>query len=252
MATRRKYRGPPAFREGGRVPIDDVIVVASPEAATAPPEHAAMPPDHQMPDDRGPLGRALDAQQRAEDLQREAHQASPAERHINSIPGLTDHKRAFLRANPDLLHADVAPLVARAHQAALHAGIEDDTEAMNRHVMDEVVRSIEQHRELTSARARPTEENRTIHESAADLGRMAEQYLAEYQDEHAPAAAPAVAPRRSIPYSAPVSRESPTMSGQPRQTSQNTLSPDERFIARESFPHLSKGQAEYEYFKNKS
>lgn len=259
MVTRRKYRGPPAFRDGGAVPTDDVIVVASPEPAASPPEHATMPPDHPMPDDRGPLGRALDAQERAEQLQREyqARQASPIDQQIDALPGLSDHKKQFLRANPDLLRHDVAPIMSEVYRAALRAGIPDDTPDMNKAVMDGIVHQMEQRRELTSASARPTPENRAIHDHVADLDRESEQYQAEWQAEHAAPPPAALAPRRSIPYSAPVSRGVPSMSGLPRQ-SNNTLSPDEVRIAHNSFSadfpgtaKMSNRDKELLYLKNR-
>lgn len=51
-----------------------------------------------------------------------------------------------------------------------------------------------------------------------------------------------------MPMSAPVSRDVPSATGV-RQS--NTLSQDEREIARVSFPHLPAAQAEYQYLLNK-
>ena len=48
---------------------------------------------------------------------------------------------------------------------------------------------------------------------------------------------------------APVSRDSPSVSG--RRPQDNTLSRDEREVARVSFPHLPADQAEYQYLINR-
>jgi len=60
-------------------------------------------------------------------------------------------------------------------------------------------------------------------------------------------AEPAPSQRRSLPMSAPVSRQAPSPSGQ-RQNNNMTLSPEERAIARNSF----NAQKEYLYAKNKA
>jgi hypothetical protein len=61
---------------------------------------------------------------------------------------------------------------------------------------------------------------------------------------------PPAAPRRSIPFSAPVSREV-SMSTGGKPSGENRLSAEERQIAHVSFPHLAKTTAEYEYLQNR-
>ncbi len=68
------------------------------------------------------------------------------------------------------------------------------------------------------------------------------------------AAAPAAQPqRRSIPMSAPVSRDAPTYSGQKPASTTMTLTEEERRIARTSYTALdmTDAQKEYAYAKNK-
>ena len=115
---------------------------------------------------------------------------------------------------------------------------------MDSAILAGVARDIEHHRalaSLTSAQARPTEENHLAHQETATasdaLAREAEGYLAEHQAEH-PAAPPA-APRRNIPMSAPVSRDVPMTSGG-RAQENNTLSVAEREIAHVSFRGIVK------------
>jgi hypothetical protein len=254
MSTRRRYKG------------DHAPVVDNVAAAPAPRPPAAPEPASEG-DDVSPLQRALDAQSHAEELQRQHAQRRqiglpepsihPTERqaidaHIDGMPDLTDHKRRFLKSHPSLLTEPYKRSMAHAYHLALHAGVADDTAAMDHAILAGVSRDIEHHRalsQLTSADARPTPQNAQMHhdvgQAADDLQREAEAHLAEYQP--APSAPP---PRRkSIPMSAPVSRDSPMVSGDRRQ--ENTLRADERQIARVSFPHLPAAQAEYAYLQNK-
>jgi hypothetical protein len=213
-----------------------------------------MPPDAPPGvDDVSPLQRALDAQSHAEELQRQPARAADVHAHIDRLP-ISGHKKAFLHANPALAQAPLSHVMAHHYQLALHSGVPDDSELMNQAVLHGVQRDIEHHhalKALTSADARPTPENHAMHqdvaESAAELAREAEAHLAEYQPEPT---APPPAKRKSIPMSAPVSRDVGSMSGQ-RIDSGNTLRKDEREIARVSFPHLPAAQAEFAYLKNK-
>jgi hypothetical protein len=145
------------------------------------------------------------------------------------------------------------------NQLALHAGVEDDTPAMNQAILEGVQHDIERHRALaalTSASARPTPENAAAHEetvqAADELTQEAAAHLAQRAAEQM-AAAPAPMPtRRSFPVSAPVSRDVPMASG--GSASQNkTLSPEERLIARNSFsnPNMTNAQKELLYLRNR-
>jgi hypothetical protein len=254
MATRRRYKSSP--------PVDNVAAAPAP----APPAAPDMPPDVEEPN---PLQRALDAQRHAEALQHQhaqrrqiglgepeldPHHRQQVEASIDRMDGLTDHKRRFLKSHPSLLTEPYLSLMRHAVMIARHANIPEDTPAFDNAILAGVAKDIEHHRalsQLTAADARPTPENHAMHqdvaESAAELAREAEGHLAEYQPEPT---APPPAKRRSIPMSAPVSRDVGGMSGQ-RIDSGNTLRADERHIARVSFPHLSPPQAEYQYLQNK-
>lgn len=222
MATRRKYK------DGGAVPVDNVIIA---EPAPLPPapavhvhEHAAAAPSPPPADDN-PLVRAYAAQRRAEELQRQAARRAPTvEQHIDGIPGLSDHKKRFLRAHPHLLEGPNVDAVRFHYQSALSRGIPDDTESMNEAILAGLYRERER----------------------AD------------QDKP-PQAEPAPAPRKSsgMPMSAPVSRAVPSYSSGKPVSNRMTLSPEERDIAHRSFvdrpdlPKLSNEQREYIYAKNK-
>jgi hypothetical protein len=166
---------------------------------------------------------------------------------------LSDHKRGFLKQFPIMLDREVTPIMARHYQAGLQAGLEDDSDKLDRYVLDHVARDIEHQRQLTSPQARPTPENQARHEDveehATALQEEAEALLDDAVAAHQPAPPPAA--RRSVQYSAPVSRESPTMATGGRQSANNTLSAEERQIAHVSFPHLPKTAAEYQYLQNR-
>jgi hypothetical protein len=207
--------------------------------------------------DDNPLQKALQAHGHAEELQRQSaqHQATPTtERqvaaHIDGLP-ISEFKKQFLRQHPESLFEPLHRLMADHYQIARHAGVPDDTEAMNQAILDGLQRDLDHHRQLTAAHARPTPENALAHHEAVqvaeELQREAEGYVRSGQPDP-PAALPA--PRRSIPMSAPVSRDVPMASGG-RTFPQITLNHDERQIAAISFPHLPRARAEYEYAQNK-
>jgi hypothetical protein len=218
MATRRKYR------DGGRVPVIDNIIVAPPVETPI-----AAPPA----DDGNPLVRAHAAQMRAEEIQRNAAKQPQSiagrppttiDEHIDAMP-ISEHKKAFLRANPNFLEPDTAKQVHFHYSAALGAGVVDDTPQMNERILDGIKRE----------RERAVQDARSVVEAAA---------------------AP---PRRpSVQVSAPVSRAAPTMSGRREPDGQNTLSPEERDIARRSIidrpdmPKMSDSEKEYQYLQNRN
>jgi hypothetical protein len=238
VSTRRRYKSdPPAVNVG-------------PAPAPAPP---AAPEPTSEGDDANPLQRAYDAARHAEELQRQPARAADVHAHIDSLP-ISGHKKAFLHANPALAQAPLSHVMAHHYQLALHSGVPDDSEFMNQTVLQGVQRDIAHHhalKALTSADARPTAANAQAHEdageSAAELMREAEGHQAAWLAENPPPAPPQK--RRSIPMSAPVSRDFSAVSGSRQQ--ENTLRADERQIARVSFPHLSPLQAEYAYLQNK-
>lgn len=247
MATMRKYK-PPAVAQPDLMPRSEVAPVPEVSAPTAPPAAG--------PESLNPLMVQIAAQRHAEEMQRQRaqqpqQQPMSVEQHIDALPGLSDHKRAFLKQYPQLMAEPLHHLMRHNFQLALHAGVPDDTPAMDNAILAGVQRDLEHHHRLTLAHARPAAENTQPHQdvlqAAQALAHEAEALLAER-----PADAPATltAPRRSMPMTAPVSRDVPMMSGGSAPASQ-TLSPDERAIAAVSFPHLPKPQAEYEYLKNR-
>jgi hypothetical protein len=262
VATRRKYRSRP-----DPIPADNGAAAAAQASPVAPGQAAGG--------DDSPLLAALRSQQHAEHLQHLQRQHAtraqvglpeppldPATRqavdqHIDAMPGLSDHKKRFLKSHPSLLQQPHLQLMSHAYQIALHAGIPDDTPAMDAAVLGGIHLNLQHHRQLsqlTSAHAQPTPENHQAHhdtaEAVAALQREAEQHLAAHQ----PASPTAPKPqRRSLPMSAPVSRDVPSASGHRQPDGWNTLSAEERQIARNSFtdPNVSNEQKELMYLRQK-
>jgi hypothetical protein len=229
MATRRKYREPQGYRDGGAVPPVDNIIIAEP----APPSPAAAAPMPSPPADDDALGRALAAQQRAEELQR---QPRTVEQHIDSL-ALSDHKKQFLKQHPSMATdpGEARAMSFRYHQA-LNAGIPDDTEEMNQAILHGMQRERE-HAVSTLVKAPPADP-RPIDPTPAPA---------------------ALAPRKSsLPMSAPPSRDVPSYSsGKPASSKKLTLSPEEVQIARSSIidkpgmPKMSNAEKEWTYLQNK-
>jgi hypothetical protein len=229
LATRRKYRQPQGYKDGGAV-IPDKVVAAPPIEAPIAAEPVMQ--SHRataLSDDDNPLIRAHAATLRAEELHRQAAQRPPTvEEHIDQIPGLTSHKRAFLKQHPKMA---TDPEESRAmsfhYQAALAAGVPDDSEEMDRAILAGMYREREyQAKDKAPADAAPR--------------------------------APIAAPRKSLPVSAPVSRQTVSHSTGRPMSSKMTLSAEERDIARRSIinrpdmPPLSDAQKEYIYLQNRN
>jgi hypothetical protein len=169
---------------------------------------------------------------------------------------LSDHKRRFLKSHPSLLHEPYLSLMRHAVMIARHAKLPEDTAAFDNAVLAGIAKDIEHHRalsQLTAADARPTPENEQLQhdadQGADDLMREAEGHHAAWLAENPPPPPPAK--RKSIPMSAPVSRDAPGVSGYRADSSKTHLSADEVQIAHVSFPHLSKIQAELQYAQNR-
>lgn len=148
--------------------------------------------------------------------------------HVDAIPEISDHKRRFLKSHPTLLTEAYQASMAHAYRLALAAGVPDDTAAMDHAILAGVARDVQHHQALTAAHGAP----------------------APLQHEAPPIPAPPPPQRRSIPMSAPVSRDVPSMSGG-RVSDSNTLSPKEREIARLSRRDLPPGEAELLYLRNR-
>ena len=237
MATRRKYKVP-AYKDGGAVRVDNIIVAPPVEAPVQvehcstsgrPPVEAAPPPA-----DDDPLVKAHRAQQRAEEIQRNAARAPQGNANrppsiddvVNAIPGLSEHKRQFRKANSNLLQPANVDAVRFHYHAALNAGVVDDTPEMNQAILDGIARE----------RARAVAQAKAIVEPPA----------------------PAAPSRPRVQVSAPVSREAPAMSGNRQPSDWNTLSPEERDMAHRSFvdrpdmPRLTLAEREYLYLQNRN
>src|SRR5579862_9429225 len=131
MPTRRKYKQPKTYRDGGRVVSEDIAVPDDLGSGAVTQTRGSEAAD----DDA--LTRALQGQQRADELQRQAaRQPTEHERFVDGLPGLSDRKRAFLKSNPALVRNDVAPIAGAAYQEALRAGIPDDTDQIEQYVIE--------------------------------------------------------------------------------------------------------------------
>jgi hypothetical protein len=252
MATRRRYKSPPAYKDGERVPVDNATappVEAAPTTATADVQkraaadlsavatatrdmqNAAAPTPPPLADDADQLVRAYRAQQRAEELQRNAARAPSAadrqptiDEHIDAMP-ISDFKKKVLREHPHFLEPATAKEVAFHYQAALNQGIADDTPGMT----EAILSGLKREREHAVEQARAVVE----------------------------APAPAAPRRPSVRVSAPVSREAPMPSGKRREDTTVTLTPEEVDMAHRSFvdhpdmPRMSNAEKEYSYWLQK-
>jgi hypothetical protein len=236
VATRRKPRG---YKDGGAVIAD---VVAPPEPAPveaapvspAPSSPAAPPPSA----DDDPLIRALRAQTRAEELQRQAAKPPQTiEQHIDGLP-ISDHKKAFLKARPELLQPEKARALASHYHAGLAAGLADDSPELDRAILRGL--ALEGQAVVDGLRSAAKPMPARIEQEGADL-----------------APAP-IAPRKpSVRVSAPVSREAPMPSGKRREDTTVTLTPEEvdmahrSIIDRPDMPKMSNAEKEYSYWLQK-
>ena len=189
------------------------VLADAPIADDAPSEAAASPPAAAPPEpETNRLTEALAAQRRAEEIQRH-HAAQPQPEH-QQPPQLPEEALAWLHRHPEFVQDPVLNerLGALHHYVTVVDGIEPFSPA---------------------------------YFDAVD---------SKFGFKAAPAAAPAPAAqqRRSLPMSAPVSRNIPSASG--RRPDNNTLSPEERDIARRSFidhpgqPNLTDAQI---YWRNR-
>lgn len=249
MASRRKPSPPRGYRDGGAVVVADDVIAAPPEVADA----AASPP-MTAPSNEDALRRALEATRHAEDLQREASGRDPIEAYVDAIPDISDHKRAFLKANPQLLSGPHSQAMGSHYRAALADGVPDDSQEMNDRVLIGVSREIEAQRRSRSD-AIEAAASFARSQSAAPTHEIEEPSI---EIERAPPpepAAPAVK-KRNIPYGVMGERYVPSVSGKRGGTTGNsmTLTAAEREIARNSFtaPELTDNMRERMYAANKA
>jgi hypothetical protein len=257
VVTRRKYRS------------------SAPVAADEPVAAAPASPDAPGPatdaDTGNPLQRAHDALQHAEQLQQQhrhrqqiglpepqldAQQRAMVDQHIDGL-SVSDHWKRFLRSHPSLLMPPYHASMMHQYDIALRAGVPDNSVHMDHAVLLGVARDLEHHhhlKQLTSA-DRPTPQNAAMHadvdQHVAALQAEAERHMTE---QHRPApTAPRLPPaKRTMPMSAPPSRDYPGVSG--RSHDSNTLTAAEREIARNSFgdPNMSNHEKELLYLRNRN
>jgi hypothetical protein len=274
MATRRTYR-PKKYKSGGAVTPEantDELSLSAPQADS--PETLETPPPVETVADGGAISapkevddavaRALAATINAEKLQRQARTPMSVEEHIERLP-VSEFKKSFLRQNPMMLHPEIVPIAARAYQRARSAGIADDSEQLNAAMLDGVRQEIEgrQKRMVQSAQdavtampPMPEPEPAEIEKAVDLLDRQSDaiRNVMSAEDAVSTEVPPIAAPptRRSLPISAPVSRDIPTEGGR-RMSEQRTvhLSAEERALSHSSYSWLTKREAEMEYAKQK-
>lgn len=203
---------------------------------------------------------ALRATVRADEL---ARQPRTPEQVIDAIPNLSDRTKQFLKDHPQVRDPANESTVRFHYQAALDAGIPPDSDAINQAVLDGLAYERERaiahaHRaarmvpersddyevarlnaeaeragiEIAAARATPNALN-AVRRADKIIDDVRVGMLGEKPNQPAPAS-----PMRSgVQYSAPVHRDSPSMStGRPMSTGTRiTLSPEEVEIALNSF-----------------
>jgi hypothetical protein len=249
--SKRKYKVA-KYRDGGRVLGNDIesltadasierdAEVQQPPAMEPTAEKSAVATRTGSSEDDNVMQKVLQAAQRAEQLQRQAAEPrSEIDRQIDAWP-ISDQKKSFLRAHPNLLHPAIAPSMKRHYEAALAAGYSDDTPAVEKYILDNVAREIEHRQQLVNAK--PAERETVIEPDSPPAP------AAPQPEPAAPAA------RRSVQMSAPVSRSIPsTASGLQNSTAWNTLSAEERQIAHHSFtaPDMSNAQKELLYLRQR-
>jgi hypothetical protein len=265
MASWRKYRSPRGFRDGGAVTPEVGADVPSPPAAPPEtPEAIDVPPPVEAhadggsvteapapvpsPADDDAVTRALQASIRAEEMQRQARAPQTIDEQIDRMP-ISDHKKNLLRQYPMLMNAEIVPIAREVYQRAVSAGIDDDTEHMDRWLVDGTRQEIEERRQRMAKSAAdavsvmPQMQEPPIEKMADRLDQQAEAIrLAMDAANTTPVTiaaeiAPAVPPRkRSLPVSAPVARDVPGLDGKRVEDFRTiTLSPEQRIVARNSF-----------------
>jgi hypothetical protein len=266
MARRRtqQVRG---YRSGGAVTTDDRLpgfgMSEEPEEARAdvpPPSHAAPPQQHPPADDA--VARALAGQRLAEQMQAEqmhrpaaehAHPQQPArqpmtvEQWIDAQPW-SDRRKDFVREHRELLLPQNAEAVESYWKMARRLGITDEAE-----VDDYVWRGLS----FEQASRRAAEERaRNPHREAAEDAPASSAPPQARREPIPPTLQPSAAPRRSMPMTAPVTREVPTMNGR-RMSENNRLSPEERDMAhkaipdRPDLPKMTNHEKELMYLRNR-
>jgi hypothetical protein len=241
--------------------LAEAPAVISAEVPELPPEPAPPSPIGFEPSDA--VLNAVHAQRRAEHLHHEAmrrqaeqqrqqaqSEAPPRpmtiEEQIEAAP-LSDKRKAFLKAHPELAAPQNQKYTQRFYDEAVEFGLTDDSDEQHEYIL----RGVQGHlARLEQMRAQA----RTHVAPRASLA----------QEEALPPApsvrsdtVPSPAKRPSLPMSAPVSREVPNVSNGQRRSTEMSLTEEERQIARlaivdrPDMPKLTNAQKEYIYWKER-
>jgi len=227
VATRRKYKSPPRYRDGGAVPVSVESAAKPDDDVNGVPGTDASPP---MEDDN-PVMAAVQTTIRAEGLHREA-----------------------IRVRRELEQQGASERPQQLHQDA--ASIEQQISAMP--VPDKAKEWLRGHPELITD---PAQNNRlgAVHRYLTDAKGVAEFSPAYFEAldtelgfKKAPPATTSETTtqpqqRRSMPVTAPVSRDVPTTSGEFRMQNGVTLSPEERQVSHLSYRDVPPAEAERIY-----
>ena len=212
MSTRRKYKAPQGYRDGGRVLQDVAIEGDEPDGFPSGIlgdhlEHAGAalqdgtvprspPPPTEPPAaaDDNPLMHALQAQTRAEEMQRDAAQAKPSS-FEQKIAHLSEAKKHFLRQYPLVVEDPNVQAVFNRHYAESKAKFAEDSPEQFSHLVTETVREIEHRRQLALASESVEQATQRLEDESEAIQRA--------EERPAPIAPPPMpAARRSIPMSA--------------------------------------------------
>jgi hypothetical protein len=258
--TRRKL--PRKYKDGGAVPIPDTAPglpgfgLEEPEAPTADATSdvqngsalPATPPASNEGADA--IMHALAAQRRAEQMQRDAIERQPAPEHQQPAPSesdpptleqqidaqpWSDRRKAFIKAHPELLLPQNGGAIEVYFKQERLRGIDPDSAEMDDHILAGV--RWEQHQRAPRREPEPPRDPEPAQARQEPVPELRPRSMPE--------------PRRSMPMSAPVSREAPSANGRPRDAD-NTLSPAEREIAWTlPAPGMSKREKELLYLRNR-
>jgi hypothetical protein len=203
-----------------REPAEPIPPAASAAPIETPPKPQPEPADNLLQQQLAALHAAEQAAReqiaRRHEVRPEALATVSIEQHIERMP-ISDHKKRLLRAHPELLEPEKAKTAAVHYRRALSSGVADDTPEMDEHIL------------------RGMRSEREWEQVGAGLAAVTQ-----------PPAAPAAPAKRStIPVSAPVSRDIPSLGTGRGGPTSVTLSPAEREIARLS------GISERQYGLNK-
>jgi hypothetical protein len=264
LVVRRRYKAPRGYKLGGAVIPDDAPIAEAPAVATA--DEPALPPEpapiahqvHEGLDDRDAVARAVAAQRRAEELQREAHRqqmneanqaalnAERLDREAQQLaapkpPAMSERRRKFIEEHAELRDPANIEAAGDYWRMARRLGIPDDTHEIDSYVLN----GLRFEQQARAARSAPHEPDEPEPPVAPPVPR-----------QEPVQSAPMPAPKRSLPMTAPVSREVPNVTGSRRST-EMTLSAEERAVARASIidrpdmPPLSDAQKEFLYLQNR-